>query len=666
VISVFFSVYNLRRHFLSIGTLVLIVTSGTLAQDYSPQWEKYLELGDDIEDQTELIEQLEDWLANPLDLNKATQADMLMIPGFPLPAARQILKQRKQGRTIVSLEQAKQTLGVDEDLWQWISQFIMVKLPEIRKPLELAGDIRLRWSRPTELSRGFEEDKFVGGPAKFYQRYRLRMPGSIQIGGLLEKDGGESSLADHRVFGLEKQWGPDGPRVVVGNYTLSLGSGLMLWSPFSTRKGSAAFYTARRSSRTIRPYLSSYEADYFQGAAFESRRGSWQFGGWYSDANIDASRTDSGELSSIIRSGLHRTGTERKKRAEARIRMLGGFLGYELRFGVDLQFTGFQARFQPGVAVSSDEPGGFGLSGENLRVLGVNARGSVEHFSYFGEAVWNENGAVAFVISGMRQWQKLKLLGLYRNYSPRYENPYAHGFGERDGTQNEKGWYLASEYRPFKSSTFTAWFDHFSTPWRTFGTPLPERGSDFFLQWDQKVNTSFRFYLRYTNDMKSSTTRIPAESALYERVILPYARERMRLHVQFRLQRDYEMAGRMETVGYGLAPEANESIPRRIDRGWVLYWELRKSRPRNGLRGGVRLTFFDTESFDARLYQFEQDLPGVLTNKLLSGRGVRFYVFVRSQILKHFTVSAKYASTRFEDRGHDWQRFGYHSFSGPA
>ena len=61
------------------------------------------------------------------------------------------------------------------------------------------------------------------------------------------------------------------------------------------------------------------------------------------------------------------------------------------------------------------------------------------------------------------------------------------------------------------------------------------------------------------------------------------------------------------------------------------------------------LTFFESDSFDSRLFQYENDLPGVLTNRALFGRGNRWYLLVKYQPLKKFAAYLKYSETYRDD-----------------
>jgi hypothetical protein len=57
--------------------------------------------------------------------------------------------------------------------------------------------------------------------------------------------------------------------------------------------------------------------------------------------------------------------------------------------------------------------------------------------------------------------------------------------------------------------------------------------------------------------------------------------------------------------------------------------------------------FFDTESYDSRVYAYENDLRGAFSNPSLYGRGRRWYVLVRSSLIDGvLTLSCKYAATQ--------------------
>jgi hypothetical protein len=57
--------------------------------------------------------------------------------------------------------------------------------------------------------------------------------------------------------------------------------------------------------------------------------------------------------------------------------------------------------------------------------------------------------------------------------------------------------------------------------------------------------------------------------------------------------------------------------------------------------------FFDTDSYDSRLYQYESDVTGNISNPPLYGSGMRWYVVSAYDILNALKISFKYSETKF-------------------
>lgn len=620
---------------------------GLQAQITHPDLEKYLEQLEDATEQSQLIEQLEDLLKQPLNLNKATLQEMLHIPGFPEKGAYAILQAQKSKKKITSIDQAKELITDDEELWDWLSQFITVK--EKKQPLSWHLGGRIRFQQRQEKSKGFEKNIYEGSPSKIYQRYRFTIPGRLRVATLFEKDPGETKISDHQIFNIEYKLSSLRSKVIIGNYTVNLGFGLMLWSPFSVRKGSAPFYSVRRNDKVIRSYLSSFEAKYFQGIAVQSNPGSWEFIGWASDLKNDANITDNGFISSFYESGYHRTTLEQEKQNKAVIKSKGISIGKTIVKNFKIQLNKMDLEFNPEIQSSNSEPLDFQLYGKKQEYSGINIMGNLGSFNAFGEIVWQNSHGLATIAGTKGQWKRTKLLILHRYYSPKYFNPFSQGFGETSTTNNESGWYIAFLFSPVSKSKITLAADQFTSQWKTYFSPSTQRGSDFYLQWEQRVNSSFRFYLRYTNDSKAQLLVRKLEAPPLRELMIPTNRDRIRFHFTMNFTKDSQINGRFETVRFSTSPQENHFIQPSSKNGWLLYWDFRTKYFSNSLISS-RVTFFDTPTYDTRLYQFENDLPGILSSKLLYGRGVRFYVILKFELWQKFQFSTKYASTRYENR----------------
>jgi hypothetical protein len=63
----------------------------------------------------------------------------------------------------------------------------------------------------------------------------------------------------------------------------------------------------------------------------------------------------------------------------------------------------------------------------------------------------------------------------------------------------------------------------------------------------------------------------------------------------------------------------------------------------------LRVVLFGTGSYDSRLYEFEDDLPGTLSMPALFGRGDRWYLLLRMEAGKGRGLSVKYSRLERDD-----------------
>ena len=78
------------------------------------------------------------------------------------------------------------------------------------------------------------------------------------------------------------------------------------------------------------------------------------------------------------------------------------------------------------------------------------------------------------------------------------------------------------------------------------------------------------------------------------------------------------------------------------ETGFLTFQDIRYDIS-NKLRFYGRVVFFKTDSFDSRIYQFENDLPGVISNPGLFGEGMRWYFAVNYSVLPYLKLSLKYS-----------------------
>ena len=83
------------------------------------------------------------------------------------------------------------------------------------------------------------------------------------------------------------------------------------------------------------------------------------------------------------------------------------------------------------------------------------------------------------------------------------------------------------------------------------------------------------------------------------------------------------------------------------NKGYLFYTDIKAFAFKN-LSFSTRFIVFQTEDYDSRVYEFEEDLKGVMSNYGLYGKGTRWYVVARYQPYNFFELTAKYSATYYD------------------
>ena len=129
--------------------------------------------------------------------------------------------------------------------------------------------LMLRWERVLEDQKSISSNnEFKGSPGKIYGRFRSQHSKDFSIGLTFEKDAGEQFAwspdsnqygFDYYSFHFLKENVGKFKKVIVGDYQMQFGQGLILGAGFNPGKGAETITTVRRSSPGIKPYASVLE-----------------------------------------------------------------------------------------------------------------------------------------------------------------------------------------------------------------------------------------------------------------------------------------------------------------------------------------------------------------------------------------------------------------------
>jgi hypothetical protein len=210
---------------------------------------------------------------------------------------------------------------------------------------------------------------------------------------------------------------------------------------------------------------------------------------------------------------------------------------------------------------------------------------------------------------------------------------HGYAFGERNGTtQNEVGIYTGFRWRtPVGLLNF--YYDQFKFPYATFFNPNPTQGDEYLLDFLSKPIKKFELRARYKYENKDFTAGIDNSKNVVQRL-----RQVFRGELIYSISNTIRLRGRFEYNTFRINQTGEN------EKGYLIFQDVRYS-PSVNLNVYGRIIFFKTDSFDSAIYEYENNLTGVLTNIPLYDEGIRWYLLIRFRPHKIFTISAKYSET---------------------
>ncbi|MDZ7377065.1 MAG: hypothetical protein ONB13_10630, partial [candidate division KSB1 bacterium] len=360
-----------------------------------------------------------------------------------------------------------------------------------------------------------------------------------------------------------------------------------------------------------------------------------------SNNKLDAGLNSEGKIKNFYNTGLHRTPNEIAKKDQLLERLSGARLAIKPTAHLALGTTLYRSTYSPAIAMRDNNQYRFALQGSCNFVAGVDFQLTWNHFHWFGECARSQSQATALISGVLFQMKPLELIVSYRNYSKQFINLHGHSFSEQGGyPQNERGIFWGLQFAPSSTLKFTFYFDQFSFPWRNYLISMPSSGKDALLQAEYRLMKHVKLTTQYRFEQKDHQISKTQQ-------ILPKVEHRGRTQLEVQIDNHVTLRGRLEKkwVAYRNLGPMSLNYAQKFN-GLLLYQDI-LIRFRDNLHLATRLGWFDTDSYESRLYQFEHDVVGILTNQMLYGIGTRHYMRLLWEPYEFLHISAKLASTQY-------------------
>lgn len=642
--------------------------------DLDEQLENRAEKSDaEIEDDSER-QRLNEWHKSPLDLNKATEEDLLSIGLLTGLQVKTFLEYRRLLGKLISIHELQAIPAWDLKTIKSITPYIIVDnselVEEVFKKRWRSGNryILLRIGQLMEKSNGFNKKPdslgsyYLGSPQHIFFRYTYNYKNIFQYGILGDKDPGEQLFKGYQRYGFDfysfhfflRKVGMI-RSLALGDFSVNMGQGLIQWQSLAFSK-SSDILLIKRQSPVLKPYHSAGEFNFHRGIGITIYKSRWELTIFVSTKKIGANlATDTVDrqdaISSFNNSGFHRTKNENLDRNNIRQTAAGAninFSGQNWRIGLNT----VRYHFSDPV-LKQDQPYNlFSIRGKSWCNYSVDYSYTYRNIHFFGEAAVDKylnlgviNGALVSLSS------TVDAALLYRSIDRRYQSLYSDAFTENTTPSNERGLYFGLSMRPFPEWRLDTYFDVYYFPWLKFRVDAPSRGRDYDVKLIYQPNKRWSLSTYFRNEAKEANDSgldLPTHQLILNR------KQSWRTEINIGINSRVRFRGRVENIWYNKNGIGNEN-------GFLGFADITFKPTGKPFNANLSIQYFETDGYNSRIYVSEHDLMYSFSLPAFYDKGFRYYIKLNTRInrLLHLPKNTK---AQFDI----WMRWAQTVYSGKA
>lgn len=591
-------------------------------------------------------------LNNPININDTLPENLGQLPISDLQVNSIVEYIRNHGQ-LASPYELPLIPGFDQDLAEKLMPFITVGPVAKATALKKARSrLLVRYRRVLEQQRGYippseggPANGYLGSPDALLVKGRMQLPRHITLGFTAEKDPGEEFLKGGNPNGFDFYSGYIAAaelgkvrQLILGDFSANFGQGLTLWTGYSMGKASLLIDPGKHG-KAISPYSSTDENRFFRGVAATTVLGKITVTGFASHKNLDGSLdSDTTGFGSYLATGSHATATEMANKHTITEDAGGIRLTYNYRW-LKVGMSGFGAKTNKPF-IPSEAPQDL-LEPDPTKILRVGGDFlAITHKAkFFGEIASDQYSSLAMMAGSV--WQAAPALKTYvigRNYDKRYLYRMTAGFGEGSQTSAERGMCLGMETSPYPKWRLHCYADFFTFTWLSYRTSAPSSGNEVFAEATYRSDSGFTLQLLLTREKRPYNIDVNQNTQLELNT-----RTRARVQVTFSPSETVTLRTRLEHVWYEKEQSAGE-------KGVVLLQDVTWNNNNRRLSISARAAYFNTDSWNSRLYAYESDVLYSFSVPAYYLSGARFYLLATYHLTQNITWWIRWSQIRFAEK----------------
>lgn len=618
--------------------------------------ESQLENLDEEANSNQMIEDLEYFTENPININSTTATELSKLYLLNDIQIENLLNYIREFGPVYSIYELNTIDGFTPEILIKLNLFLVFGEREKKQQNFFESfnygrhQLLVRTLGTLQNPKGYTTNKdnitpYEGNRFRYYSRYRFEAGNRFSAGITGEKDPGEaffkgSNNAGFDFYSAHVSANFNGilQNVTVGDFVVRAGQGLVLWQGFTAGK-SVYSLDISKTAQGIRPYTSVDENLFFRGISSDFKFGKARLTLFYSsknsDGNISTSESGTNQFTSLQTSGYHRTKSEIEDEKSVHRNTVGGVASYtfqHLKLGATYVYENFNMPYEAGDQLYQK----YRFSGKENYTAGLNYLFNKGKYQLFGEAAQSKSTGKAFLQGAIvNLTDQLGFSVLYRHFDKNYHALWANSFAEGSSISNESGLYFGTKILPVKYVTINAYSDFYRSEWINFSTAGPAKGWDIFAQADFQFSEKLAFYFRFKNEEKDQKFS-PDERY----VNIPEKIKRIRFHIQLKPFEQITLKSRIENSNYsGLENE----------KGLLIFQDVRFEPVNIPFKVTARFAWFSTDGYNSRIYAYEDDILYTFSVPAYFDKGYRGYLNFSYNLNEHLGFWLKLGHTVYNN-----------------
>lgn len=605
-------------------------------------------------------DQLEDLADNPIAINNASRENLESIPFLSNAQTEAMSYYLYRYGPIVDLSELLLVEGIDQQTLRLLRPFIClgdsVKPSNSQNSLKNAQkygkqEVRLTLGNTFKKNNETEYHKYVGNPVSATLRYGFNYKDRVQFGFVLQKDPGEKFIGKNYLtdyYSIHFSLRETGiiKTLIIGDYSLSLGQGLVFGKSFSLGKNFSGT-NPEIYGQEIKRHFSTAESGFLRGLAGsiylkQSKPKSISeivLTSFISNRKLDANLNEN-YFTSVSETGLHRTENELSNHNSLKLFTTGAHIKYyhkNIQFGITGIFWKFNANYYPDWKPYNN----FYFRGNKGINYSANYRFRILESCLYGELSFDKNGYFACLNGlSLQPFSGMNISFLARHYSPKYASYFSNAFAEGSGVRNETGYYSSIEWRFVRNLRINAYCDFFMFPWLSYGINEPSSGNEKGFQIIMITGKNSEILLRFKQKLKEENQNI---SKLKYPLVNTGKKNQFRLMTACSIS-DIRFQTSLDFNSKEIKPNSAKTYGVSLSQTCYYNPELSK------ISLYLRLALFDAKNFENRIFVYEKSLPGSFSMPVFYGLGGRLGICFSYKINSNISFWVKTGYFSYTDR----------------